>query len=270
MERSGTVRLPPGYRVEWAEGSLRLFDPRGHTIARYRARPGALRAVEEEAWRHTWRQVERDVRRELREFRRGARGVPELHRLRQYVRLMEVLAEDARETQPAQPAPQPLAAPFRWTPRFARSALAVGVAAAGVLIGFLLVPPNSTAPRVSEDLLAPARVRVPVPASQPDLAGPTVARPAAPAPAPAAALRVPQQPAAGYAVTFGRFATLKAAQFCARRIRAKGYLATVVTTGRSFRVISRIYPTRLHADRMALIFREIDLPATAVLPVGVL
>jgi len=262
----GVVHLPPGYRVAWVEGTMRLFDPGGQRVATCPAGLVSMMTIEEEAWRHVWGRLDSEIRREMKQFHRGTRGVAELHRMRQYVRLLEVLAGAPPEATVPGPLrrPIPLFAPRPG--RAAKMAAAVGLAAAALLL-FLLVPAERMLPPTVD---APEQRRVAV-------------APAPPPPAPPVgqtATRVPSvttvkraqvsrrvRPIAGYVMTFGRFTSLKAAQACAQRIRSKGYMAKVDRVGRSFRVLGRIYTTRFDAERMAKNLQEINLPAS-VQPVG--
>ena len=262
MNPFALVHLPPGYRVEWVEGSLCLFDLRGEPVLTYPARLSAVLAIEEHAWKHAWGEIESEIRRELRQLRSGTRTVPGLHRMRQYVRLIEALAEAVPGTMVAGTTRRPIPLFSRRSPRLAKLAVAGGLAAAG-LLAFLL---PSAEPPIPSAAVAPAQGPQAVAPSPPFAAGSGYPRLAAPSSNSDAArdtrLAGQVKPGAGYATIFGRFTSLKAAQICARRVRAKGYLATIVRAGTSFRVFGRTYPTRRHAEQMARIFREIDLPAT--------
>ncbi len=261
MAAFGTVHLPPGYRVAWVESDLRLFDSRAERVATYPAALASVLSIEEEAWRHAWAQIDSEMRRELKQFHRGTRTVAELHRLRQYVRFLEILAGAGPGAMGTAPPRRPIPLIIRRPLRAAKVAAVVGLVAAGLLL-FLLVPRE---PPSSPTVDAPGRGREAVAPSHHFHTEP-VGQKAAPAPTgttgESARIGRQMRPIAGYAMTFGRFTTLKAAQACAQRIRSKGYMATVVRVGSSFRVLGRTYTTRAHAEQMARILQEIDLPAS--------
>lgn len=282
MGEMSLVHLPPGYRVEWVEGDLRLFEASGARVATYPAGFASILTIDDEAWRHVWGQIDSEIRQELKQFSRGTRAVSELHRMRQYVRFLEILAQAAPG---AVTAGQPRTATFltaRWPLRAAKAAAVVGLAAAALLL-FLLVPseppvtPTADAPprmpQTAPQSVAPARPAMTDHATHQAAPPTTVRAPEKPAPAMAvrprrsAQIRRPLKPIAGYAMAFGKFTSLTAAQTCARRVRSKGYAATVVRAGQVFRVVGRIYPTRARAEQMAKNLREINLPAF-VQPVG--
>jgi hypothetical protein len=265
------VYLPPGYRVEWVEDHLRLFDPRGERVATYPAGLASLLTIEEEAWRRVWGEVDRDIRRELKQFSRGTRAVTELHRMRQYVRFLEILAQAAPGAVVADLPRRPSLLRTRWPIRAAKVAAGVGLVAAALLL-FLLVPSEPPLTRTAD---APLRVPESVARPQPPV---QVRAPQRPAPVAAvkprrtaqirtAPIRRHLKPIAGYAMAFGKFTSLTAARACAQRVRSKGYAATVVRAGKTFRVVGRTYTTRARAEQMAKNLREINLPAS-VQPVG--
>ncbi len=277
MGEMSLVHLPPGYRVEWVEGDLRLFEASGARVATYPAGLASILAVDQEAWRHVWGQIDSEIRQEIKQFSRGTRAVSELHRMRQYVRFLEILAQAAPG---ALTVARPRTSAFisaGWPLRAAKAAAVVGLAAAALLL-FLLVPseppvsptadvpprPPQTAPRaVTPAQPAAAPQQAPRKAVPPS----TVRAPQKPMravairPRRSAQIRQPLRPIAGYAMAFGKFTSLTTAQACARRVRSKGYAATVVRAGQVFRVVGRIYPTRARAEQMAKNLREINLPA---------
>ncbi len=73
----------------------------------------------------------------------------------------------------------------------------------------------------------------------------------------------PQLPAPHYVVVFGSFATRAQANALARQVRSKGYLADVLTSRGSFRVVSRPYGSTERAMFWTTIFTEIGLDADA-------
>lgn len=260
------VHLPPGYRVEWVEDNFRLFDPRGERVATYPSGLASVLTIEEDAWRHVWGQVDGDIRREIKQFSRGTRAVTELNRMRQYVRFLEILGQAAPGAVVADLPRRPIPLIVRRPLRAAKVAAAVGLAAAGLLL-FLLVPSEPPATPTAD---APQGVPESAAPSQPASNGQARQKPAplaAVKPGRSAEIGRQLKPIAGYAMTFGRFTSLKTAQACARQIRSKGYMANVVQVGNSFRVLGRTYSTRFDAERMAKNLQEINLPAS-VQPVG--
>ncbi|MGH2452869.1 MAG: hypothetical protein ACRDF5_03775 [bacterium] len=266
MATFGIVHLPPGYRVAWVEDSMRLFDPQGELVATHPAGLNSLLAIDEEAWRHTWGRIDSEIRQELQQFQRGTRAVGELHRMRQYVRLLEILSEAAPETIAAGSSRRLIPLIPRRPIRAARWAIGAAAAAAAILLFLLapaeqLAPPTVDAPVQRREALAPAPPPPAPPVAQtaPRVPPVTIVKRAQ------VARRV--RPIAGYVMSYGRFTSLKAAQACAQRIRSKGYMANVDRVGSSFRVLGRIYTTRFDAERMAKNLQEINLPAS-VQPVG--
>lgn len=69
----------------------------------------------------------------------------------------------------------------------------------------------------------------------------------------------PQLPIPQYVVVFGSFATRAQAQAHARLVRSKGYLAGVISSDGSFRVVSRPYSSTERAVFWTTIFTEIGL-----------
>jgi hypothetical protein len=268
--------------VEWVEGDLRLFDASGARVATYPAGLAAILSIEEEAWQHVWGQVDSETRQELKQFSRGTRAVTELHRMRQYVRFLEILAQAAPGAGAAGLPRRRTFLTTQWPLRAAKAAAVVGLAAAALLL-FLLVPGEPpVAPTADVPQRVPQRAPRPVVPPRPAVTGQanhravpvaTVRTPQKPAPVAAvrarrtAQIRRHLKPIAGYAMAFGKFTSLNTAQACARRVRSKGYAATVVRAGQTFRVVGRIYPTRTRAEEMAKNLREINLPAS-VQPVG--
>src|SRR3989304_2356086 len=96
----GPVHLPPEYRMQWVEGEFRLSDAGGNLLFVLPAKPGTLADLGKYAWQHAWRQMEKEVRRELQQLRDGTLTIKELRRMRQYLRLLEALAEEAPQAAP--------------------------------------------------------------------------------------------------------------------------------------------------------------------------
>jgi len=268
----GPVHLPPEYRMQWVEGEFRLSDAGGNLLFVLPARPGALADLEKYAWQHAWRQMEKEVRRELQQLRDGTLTIKELRRMRQYLRLLEALAEEAPQATPkmtfAARVGMAVRSLPRPRPRAAALAFAGGVAAG--LLAFVLLSANQMTPP-SPMALAPSQqvdtTAQPAPSArarpspgEPSNVGRAVRKNVAPS-------GKPESRVAGYATVFGRFTSAEAARVRARLVRTKGYVAKVVPAGEAFRVLGRIYTTRSDAERMARILRQIGLPAS-VQPVG--
>lgn len=278
MSTFAAVQLPPGYHVEPGEGELRLVDPDGEAVFTSSA-VNTLLQFEEQAWRHAWEHIEREIRQELQEHQNGSRTVPQLRRMRQYVSLMEAVAEGlpGADGVSSREARRPVIIP--WPARPLAGAGATVVLAAAALLIFLLVPADRPIPPAADFAPQGPEAAATAPAQPPAAlregsplapvakrsAGPQISKQPIPARKPLAAKQARTR--AGYATFFGRFPNLRTAQAHAQRVRSKGYLATVVRRERSFLVIGRIYQSRTQAERMARILTEIALPAT-VQPLG--
>lgn len=267
MKALGLIHLPPDYRLAWHEGEFRLFGPGGELLLIRPARPSTLLTVEEYAWQHAWSDIGGAVRRELRQFRKGTRGVRELFRLRQFVRLLAAVTEAVPERAAAVAPVGTAVQPRRW-PRLRDGGLAFAGGLVAGLLAVILLSPNPAGLPVSQALrqgkgaeqVAPAvleshRDQGMGPALQALRASPQVTQ--------QLVVRAQRRliPASGYATTFGYFRSEEAAQVRARLVRAKGYVAKVVPTGQTFQVFGRIYFLRSDAQRMARIFQAIGLPA---------
>ena len=256
----------------WVEGEFRLSDAGGNLLFVLPARPGALADLEKYSWQHAWRQMEKEVRRELQQLRDGTLTIKELRRMRQYLRLLEALAEEAPQAAPEMTLAARVGRAVRSLPRPRPRAAALAFAggfAAG-LLAFVLLSANQMTPP-SPMALAPSQqvdtTAQPAPSARaqpspgaPSNVGRAVRKNVAPS-------GKPESRVAGYATVFGRFTSAEAARVRARLVRTKGYVAKVVPAGEAFRVLGRIYTTRSDAERMARILRQIGLPAS-VQPVG--
>jgi len=296
MKPIDSVRLPPDYRMQWVEGEFRLFAADGKLLFTLPAKPNTLVDLEKYAWQHAWRQIEKEVRREVQLLRDGTLTIKELRRMRQYLRLMEALAEEmpqeAREpTLGARivaavrsvslatrigSAVRSIPLPSIRLPRPRAAVLALAGGFAAGLLAFVLLTGMLTTPSVPQaqapgpHIVATPRIAATSRVAPPALTQPSVAVPSVAAPAvrrtERQAGRLPAR-VAGYATVFGNFTSAEAATVRARLVRAKGYVARVVPAGTSFRVLGRTYARRSDAERMARIFREIGLPAS-VQPLG--
>lgn|GEM_PF-3839540 len=98
--------------------------------------------------------------------------------------------------------------------------------------------------------------------------GLTIATPVAPvasAPrAPAAQARAAVPVRGKFAVSFGRFTDRQRAEAQARRVRAKGYQASVVPAGTALLVVTRAYHDRPTAEFWSQVFKQVGLDAKVV------
>lgn len=95
------VYLPEGYQVVKHGRKRALLNPRGEIVLSRLDAPISASELEEIAWRDVWREIERNVKRELFELRAGIRAANDLERLAQYGRLLEAIEgrpEEPRET----------------------------------------------------------------------------------------------------------------------------------------------------------------------------
>jgi cell division septation protein DedD len=253
------LSLPDGYSVREVEGRLFLFDPQGIPLHG----PKDPSQIEAYAWRHAWRHIERELNEELADLHANVRPLQKLPRLRQYMRMLDAVAQRPRAVE------QP---PVR-RGMVAWSALA---ASAATIAAIFLIAPLRTA-------LVPERTAHPAASSQP--ATTIAARPSAPAlPAqPRDSGNVQETPTtraletsretvsatrasshqptpAKYAVSFGEFVNRTAADTMMHLIRSKGYIVYVARIGEEFRVMTRPYHTRAQAERLVNALQEIGWP----------
>jgi cell division septation protein DedD len=254
------LSLPDGYQVRVVEGSLYLFDPEG--IPLHGPKDSSL--IEAYAWRHAWRQIERDLNKELTDLHAGVRPLRSLRRLRQYMRMLDAVAQRPEEVE-QRPVRRAMVA---W------GALAASAAAAAV---FLLATPLRTTqgpestshPAASSQPAAPRFATHPAPASpgEPGASGSVRVAPTTRAVetsrGPVRATRTgPHRPTlAKYAVSFGEFVNRPTADTMMHFIRSKGYIVYVARIGEDFRVMTRSYHTRAQAERLVSALQEIGLPA---------
>ena len=252
--------LPDGYRVREVEGRLYLFDPQG--IPLHGPKDSSL--IEAYAWRHAWRHIERELNEELAGLHTGVHPLHRLRRLRQYMRMLDAVAQIPREVE-QRPVRRRMVA---WG-AFAASAAAI----AAVL---LITPLRDT--RVPEKTPHPVASSRPAPTI---IAGhPAPALPAEPrgsgnvrVPPTTPALEMsrgggtttrtgPHRPTLGkYAVSFGEFVNRTTADTMMHLIRSRGYIVYVARIGEDFRVVTRPYRTRAQAERLVNALQEIGLPA---------
>jgi len=265
--------LPDGYQVTEAEGSLRLINPQGTLIQEIPAGPDAASAIEIRAWQDAWEQVERELREELRELRQGSRPLHELHRLRQYMRMLDATSHAPVEVE--QPARRP-----RLVTALAFAATAAAAFFAGVILSTEPVPvavgpePVAPAPNIAvrPDVTIPSTKdaapdsatgrRATDAGRRPRLRRPSiVSRPIKPARVAGGAIGL--SAISGYVVGVGEFASRASAETRMHLIRAKGYLVFVAEVGDSFYVVTRTYRTRAQAEIFATALQQIGLPARA-------
>jgi cell division septation protein DedD len=256
------VPLPDGYRVEHAEGSLRLFNPEGELLKEEPHGPDAAAAVEERAWQDVWRQLELELKEELQDLRAGVRPLHELRRVRQYMRMLDAV----RGTAPVE-AQQPRRREVVAWLALAASAAAIAAVLWTTPLRLAQEPeqtpqvatsgPGSTTSTVRRTSPAPETARKPVPVQQPRVR--TASRPR-PARVVGEAIT---EPAVRWAVGFGEYASHTAAEINMHLIRGKGYIVYVKRMGDSFQVVTRPYRSRAQAERLANALQEIGLPAKA-------
>ncbi len=271
MELRKQSPLPDGYRVDEVEGYLRLFSPQGIPLQEEPQGPGAASALEARAWKDAWEQIERELKEELHALREGIRPLYDLRRLRQYMRMLDAMAEvpPSRAEQPNR------SGAVAW--------LALAASAAAIAVVLLTTPlriargpepaphavvpgPSAAAPSAGQSVSTTATEPAGRPASSPQVRGNSPARPSVMLQRPARVAR-PTAPAAGqpviagYGVGFGEFASHAAAEIRMHLIRGKGYLVYVTRIGDSFQVATRPYRTRVQAERLANALQEIGLPA---------
>jgi cell division septation protein DedD len=238
--------LPDGYKVEEADGAVRLYDPAGVLLHEEPRSATTASAVEERAWRDVWERIARELNEELVALRDGTVRLRELRRVRQYVRML-----DAVHLSPPVATPQPRRSDVvAW--------LALATAAAALALVILTTPMGVPSnPERTALLTAPMRA----------LPRPTVQAPVARRIGPVRVpVRVPLRAvreATGYVVGFGEFADQAAAEVRMRLIRRKGYLVYVQRVGDTLHVVTRPYRTWSQAERLANALQEIGLPATA-------
>jgi cell division septation protein DedD len=253
--------LPPGYRVEETDATLRLFDADGALRAEGPRGRAAARALESQAWQEAWERIEGQVADDLRALRGGTRSIHDLRRLRQYRRMLEAVAA----------APDPLDIErrrSRWI-----SGFAIGTAAAVLAAAILTGPP--VVPEVPVGSWQPApgsggRSVARAPASPAEAAGRRSwvrGGPAAVRPAPNPPARPPRPVARAlavrYIVSLGEFATQGPAEVRMRLVRSKGHVVYVARIGDTFHVVTKPFQSREYAERLAVALQEIGLPARA-------
>jgi cell division septation protein DedD len=256
MEGRGNPSLPDGYWARQIDGAWYLFDRRNVMLAG----PLGVEAVEARAWHEAWRRIDREIEEELSEFRAGTRGLHELRRTRQYLRMLDAVA--AANTEPREQ--------LMWRQPDYRRVLAAAAAVfvivvAGIAVGFaglgglgLLRQPAQRTAQVArpaiQELTAHQSTAAPPPAPKP-----LAPQPAAPAP-PAEADRW----AAGYAVSVGTFGDAASAEGMMHRVRRKGYVVYVVPTDHVYHVLTPPFPTRRQAGNVKTGLEAIQLPANLV------
>lgn len=267
------LTLPDGYRVSEAEGSLRLFNPQGALLDEVPQGLTAASEIRTRAWLDAWGQIERELKEELRGLREGTRSLHELHRMRQYMRMMDALAQ------------QPVQERERTGRRWAITGMALATAAAAAAVIILATAPMQFTQSPEQ---SPESIRIAAPATIPATREPAAAGVTRPKrrppthlegkgrlagrPASATARRARTVGAAGgaaglsaitgYMVGFGEFANRAPAEIRMRLVRAKGYIVYVAQVGNSFQVVTRPYRAREHAERLANALNEIGLPTT--------
>ena len=250
------LSLPEGYHVRQVQGRLYLFDPQGIPLHS----PQDPSLIEAYAWRHVWRRIDRELNEELADLCSGLRPLHSLRRLRQYLRMLDAVAE------------MPHVVALRPVRRRVVAWAAFAASAAAVAAVLLLTPLNTTrAPESTSRPVAsnqpattqrPARA-VPEPRAQGNEQVAPATRPDEVSRGTAVATRTAPRRAAlaKYAVSFGEFVNSTAADAMMHLIRSKGYIVYVAQVGEEFRVVTRPYHTRAQAERLVSALQEIGLPA---------
>ena len=253
------LSLPDGYRVTEVKGQPYLFDPRGILLPG----PKDPALIEAYAWRHAWRQIDRELNEELVELHAGARTLHSSRRLRQYMRMLDAMAQTGREAE-ERPARRRLVG---W------GGFATAAAAAAAVLLFTPLRPTlvpETTPRANPftQLARTLAFKHDAPASPagPRTSGREPAVPAAHAVGEPRGVRAqhpgPRLPALGqYAISFGTFVNRATADTMMHFVRSKGYIVYVARIGEEFRVVTRPYRTRAQAERLVGALQEIRLPA---------
>jgi cell division septation protein DedD len=255
------LSLPDGYRVRVVEGRLYLFDPEG--IPLHGPKDSSL--IEAYAWRHAWRHIERDLNKEMADLHAGVRPLHSLHRLRQYMRMLDAVAQVPREVEHR---------PVRRGAVVWGALTASAAAAAAVLL--LITPLRTTqGPESASHPAASNRPAATISATHPAPAPPAEPRASgnvqvAPAvrtaersrgPVRATRTQLHRPTLAKYAVSFGEYVSRPTADTMMHFIRSKGYIVYVARIGEEFLVVTRPYRTRAQAERLVSALQEIGLPA---------
>lgn len=247
--------LPDGYRVREVEGRLYLFDPQG--IPLHGPKDPSL--IEAYAWRHAWRHIDRELNKELADLHAGVSPLHSLRRLRQYMRMLDAVAQIPHEVE-ERPVRRGMVA---WG-AFAASAAAVAAVLLMIPLRTGRVPERTPHPAASSQ---PATISAKHPA--PTLPAERRASGNVQVPPTAGALEVsrgavsatqtgPHRPTlAKYAVSFGEFVNRTTADTMMHVIRSKGYIVYVARIGEEFRVVTRPYHTRAQAERLVDALQEI-------------
>jgi cell division septation protein DedD len=256
------MSLPEGYRVRAIRGQLYVFDPQG--IPLHGPKDPSL--LETYAWRHAWRQIERELNQEVADLHAGVRPLHALRRLRQYLHMLDEAAggmDDREQRKARQRAAR--------TRAFAAGALVASAAAAAVLL-LLPLGPDGTQERMARLARFPAsrpgpailaKHSAPVSSAKPASERSAGARGRRAATGVAASRRTgARRPAsARYAVSFGQFVDAATAENMMHEIRRKGYVVYVARIGDDFLVVTAPYRSRAQAERLAGALQEIGLPA---------
>jgi cell division septation protein DedD len=247
------LSLPDGYWARHVGGAWYLFDPEDVLLMG----PEDGVTVEEYAWRDVWRWIDQDKEHEVAAFRAGTRPLQDLRRVRQHLRILDVVTERHPELEK-----QPSRAELIGWRTFA-------VASAAAAAAFVLGASGGSIPILNRHT-APVSAVFPKPfgsAGQDAGAPPlrAVAASDAPDTTPRAAARAhrPARPrlTAKYAVSVGTFASRATAYRMMHFVRSKGYIVDVMLSGTVSRVVTAPYRTRTQANRVAHAFEEIGLPA---------
>jgi cell division septation protein DedD len=238
------LSLPHGYRVRVVEGCLHLFDPQGVPLHG----PSDSSLIEAHAWRHAWRHIEWEINKELLELHAGVNPVHRLRRLRQYMRMLDAVAQVPRGIE-QKPVRRGVVA---WATLAASAAAAAAVLSVTPVRTWWIpqsAPGSTTSTRPTTAIFG--KHQAPALPTEPKISKNVRITPTA-----------HRRPALEkYEVTFGKFVNRTTADTMMHFIRSKGYIVYVARIGEDFRVMTRPYRTHAQAERLANALHEIGLPA---------
>jgi cell division septation protein DedD len=241
------LSLPDGYRVRVVEGRLYLFDPQGIPLHG----PTDSSLIEAYAWRHAWRHLERELNKELVELHAGVRPLHNLRRLRQYMRMLDAVAQIPRKVEE-----RPIRRRMVAWGAFAASAAAIAAVLLITPLRTTRVPESTPRPAASNQHATTIFGKHPAPALRAEPRASENVRVAS-----TTRTGPHRSTLAKYAVSFGEFANRTTADTMMHLIRSKGYIVYVARIGEDFWVVTRPYRTRAQAERLVSALQEIGLPA---------
>ena len=234
--------------------------------------------IQDHAWRDAWRRIDQELKSELAAFRAGTFPLEQMHRLRQYHRMLDAVAQAASASVTSHPGERP-----RWR--------GVGVAAAAAAAAFVvgvmsvgLAPEGPVRPLVTvsskpvEFSMQQTSHTIDVPTVLPSSVTAQVTR--SHTTRPRAAILTPkhtliltlrathrrptsQRPVA-YGVSVGGFANFKTADRMRHLVQSKGYVVDIFPIGKVSLVLTPPLATQRQAEYVMTGLQEIRLPAQLV------